>query len=162
MNIDKQYNFNDDAEIYQKWLRRTKHNNEEFAITLPPPNITGILHMGHVLNCTIQDILIRWKHLCGYNTTWIPGIDHAGISCQFVIEKQLKIENKTRFDIGKENFIKRIWDWKEQNGSIIFNQIKELGCLCDWDNNQFTMDDFYQKTVEDTFIKLYNDHLIYR
>lgn len=163
--IDKHYDFSEDPRIYQRWIQNGfAHSKEKpnYIITLPPPNITGVLHMGHALNTTIQDILIRWKKLQGYDTLWIPGIDHAGIATQHVIERQLVAEKKTRFDVGREALIDRIWEWKEQNGTIIFDQIKQLGCLCDWDRSRFTMDPKYQDVVRRAFIELYEAGLIYR
>ncbi len=135
---------------------------EPFTIVIPPPNITSHLHMGHGLNNTIQDILIRWKRMQGYNTLWMPGTDHAGIATQNVVEKELSAKNKSRHDYTREDFIKEVWKWKEQYGSIIINQLKAMGCSCDWDRERFTMDPGLSKAVREVFVRLYEDGLIYK
>src|SRR5580658_1297013 len=136
---------------------------DPFTIVIPPPNVTGALHLGHAINDTLQDILIRVHRMRGFNTLWVPGIDHAGIATQAVVEKQLKEkENKTRHDIGREELVKRIWQWKEQFGSRIVEQLKRLGCSCDWDRTRFTLDDMCARAVRETFFKLFKDGLIYR
>lgn len=133
-----------------------------YTILMPLPNITGSLHMGHALNATISDILIRWHRLRGYNAVWLPGLDHAGIATQNVVEKELRKEGKTRFDLGREEFIKRVWQWKEKYGEIIFEQLKKLGAACDWSRTRFTMDPEYSQAVSDAFIHYYNKGWIYR
>ena len=163
MDLDKYYDIAQDKQIYSQWDSTSKPNEKEpYTLILPPPNITGILHMGHALNCTIQDILIRWKKLNGYNTLWIPGTDHAGIATQYVIEKQLLAEGKTKHDLGREEFLKRTWEWKQKSGSTILNQLKEIGCLCDWSRERFTMDAQYQEFMTAAFIKLSEAGYIYR
>ena len=111
-----------------------------FSVVIPPPNITGILHMGHALNNTLQDILVRYKRMKGFETLWMPGTDHAGIATQNVVEKQLAREGKKRQDLGREEFLKRLWDWRAQYGDTIIHQLKKLGSSCDWDRVRFTMD----------------------
>jgi valyl-tRNA synthetase len=133
-----------------------------YAIVIPPPNVTGILHMGHALNNTLQDILIRYKRMCGYETCWMPGTDHAGIATQNVVEKQLAKEGKTRYDIGREELLKRLWAWKQQYGDTIIHQLKKLGSSCDWPRTRFTMDDDYSEAVKEVFVLLYEKGLIYQ
>ncbi len=134
-----------------------------YSIVIPPPNVTGILHLGHVLNNTIQDILARKARMDGFEVLWLPGTDHAGIATQVVVEKKLKKEEKkTRHDLGKDEFVKRVWEWKEKHGGIIIEQLKKLGCSCDWTRERFTMDEDYSRMVTGTFIDLYNKGLIYR
>src|SRR5438552_10122880 len=136
---------------------------EPYCIVIPPPNVTGALHLGHAINTTLQDILIRMHRMVGFNTLWIPGIDHAGIATQAVVEKQLKEqENKTRHDIGRECLVQRIWAWKEQYGNRILSQLARLGASCDWDRTRFTLDEQCAKAVRETFFKLFKDGLIYR
>jgi valyl-tRNA synthetase len=139
-----------------------KRHRRPYCILIPPPNITGELHMGHALNATIQDILIRWKRLCGFKTLWLPGTDHAGIAAQNVVEKTLKKEGLTRFDLGREKFIERMWQWVEKYGSIILNQFKKLGCSLDWSRTRFTLDKDYVKAVETAFLHYYKKGWIYR
>ncbi|MCR4284199.1 MAG: valine--tRNA ligase [Parcubacteria group bacterium] len=138
------------------------NSRKSFTIVLPPPNVTGVLHMGHALNSTIQDILIRKKRMEGYKTLWLPGTDHAGIATQNVVEKKLKKEGITRHDLGKEKFLEKVWEWKEEYGNKILGQLKELGASCDWSRTRFTMDEDYQKAVEKAFLEYYNKGLIYQ
>src|SRR5579859_4033370 len=136
---------------------------EPYSIVIPPPNVTGALHLGHAINSTLQDVLIRVHRMRGFNTVWIPGIDHAGIATQAVVEKQLKEkENKTRHDVGREGLVERIWSWKQQYGDRILEQLKRLGCSCDWERTRFTLDDMCARAVRETFFKLFKDGLIYR
>ncbi len=171
MELSKTYNpKNVEDRIYKLWLKSGFFNPDNlpgkrkktYTIVLPPPNITGSLHMGHALNATVQDILIRQKRMQGYSTLWLPGTDHAGIATQNVVEKQLKKEGKTRFDLGKEKLIKRIWKWKEKYGDIILNQFKRLGSSCDWSRTRFTMDKDYAKAVKTTFLHYYKKNWIYK
>jgi valyl-tRNA synthetase len=154
---------------YQKWLEtksfkpRKGKKNETFTVLMPPPNVTGKLHMGHALDATTQDALIRYKRMKGYETLWIPGSDHAGISTQAVVEKLIwKQEKKTRQDLGREEFLKRIWAWKEEYGSEIINQQKKIGISCDWDYTTFTLDEIPNKAVKKFFVMLFNEGLIYQ
>ncbi|MBI3320706.1 MAG: valine--tRNA ligase [Candidatus Omnitrophica bacterium] len=133
-----------------------------YTIVIPPPNVTGILHMGHALNNTIQDILIRWKRMQGDNALWIPGTDHAGIATQNVVEKALAKEGKRRQDLGPEAFVQRVWQWKEQYGNTILYQLKRLGASCDWRRTRFTMDEGLSEAVREVFVRLYKRGLIYR
>src|SRR5438132_1532238 len=129
---------------------------------MPPPNITGSLHMGHALNNTLQDILIRWRRMQKRNTLWVPGTDHAGIATQNVVEKQLLAEGTTRDKLGRDRFIQKVWEWKAQSGGAIIEQLKRLGSSCDWDRLRFTMDEGLSKAVREVFVRLYEGGLIYR
>jgi len=154
---------------YKFWLEKdyfkAKHNHNKennFSIVIPPPNVTGSLHIGHALNNTLQDILIRWKKMEGYNTLWLPGTDHAGIATQNVVEKEIAKEGKSRYDLGREQFVERVWEWKEKYGNNIINQLKKLGFSCDWSRLRFTLDEGLSKAVRKVFIQLYKEGLIYR
>lgn len=133
-----------------------------FSMVIPPPNITGALHLGHALNSTLQDILARYKRMTGYNVLWLPGIDHAGIATQNVVERQLAAEGLDRHKVGREAFIERVWTWKAESGGTIINQLKRLGATCDWSRLRFTMDDGLSKAVREVFTRLYAEGLIYR
>jgi valyl-tRNA synthetase len=133
-----------------------------FSIVIPPPNVTGSLHMGHALNNTLQDILIRWKRMDGYNTLWMPGTDHAGIATQNVVERQLASEDKSRHDLGRDKFVERVWQWREEYGGVIINQLKRLGASCDWSRERFTMDEGLSRAVREVFVRLYEEGLVYR
>ena len=133
-----------------------------YAIVIPPPNVTGVLTMGHVLNNTIQDILARRARALGKEVLWLPGMDHAGIATQNVVEKRLRAEKTTKHDLGREAFIQKVWEWKEKYGGIIIQQLKKLGCSCDWSRERFTMDPEYSRTVQETFVDLYRKGMIYR
>lgn len=169
MELPKTYTAKD---VEEKWFRYWIDNGycqagrieglDPYVIVIPPPNVTGILHMGHGLNNTIQDILIRWQRMKKVPTLWVPGTDHAGIATQNVVEKKLRRENKSRHDLGKEAFIKEVWDWKEQHGSTIINQLKRLGASCDWSRERFTMDEGLSRAVREVFVSLYEKGLIYR
>ena len=138
-------------------------DKEAYAIVIPPPNVTGILHLGHVLNNSIQDILARRARQKGKEVLWLPGTDHAGIATQAKVERELReTEGKTRRDLGRDEFLKRVWDFKDKHGDIIIKQLKRLGCSCDWDRERFTMDEAYTKWVSQTFVDLFNEGLIYR
>lgn len=154
---------------YKFWLEKDyfkaknifdKKNN--YSIVIPPPNVTGSLHLGHALNNTLQDILIRWKKMEGYNTLWLPGTDHAGIATQNVVEKEIAKEGKSRYDLGREKFLERVWEWKEKYGNNIINQLKRLGFSCDWSRLRFTLDEGLSKAVKEVFVQLYKEGLIYR
>lgn len=167
--MEKQY---DPARVedkwYASWMERGHFHADEnstkpkYSIVIPPPNVTGILHMGHALNNTIQDILIRFKRMQGFEALWMPGTDHAGIATQNVVEKKLAKEKKTRHDLGREAFVKEVWSWKEQYHATITNQLKKLGSSCDWDRERFTMDEGLSRAVRKVFVQLYNEGLIYR
>jgi valyl-tRNA synthetase len=133
-----------------------------FCIQLPPPNVTGTLHMGHAFQQTLMDVLIRWHRMQGDNTLWQVGTDHAGIATQIVVENQLKSEGASRRDLGRERFVERVWQWKKESGSIITNQMRRLGASGDWSRERFTMDEGLSAAVIETFVRLYEDGLIYR
>ncbi len=158
-----------EKDIYQMWLDRKYFHaepdskKEPFTIVIPPPNVTGQLHMGHALDETLQDILIRYKRMQGFNALWIPGTDHAGIATQIKVEQMLREEEGlSRYDLGREKFLERVWDWKKHYGDRIVNQLKKLGSSCDWDRERFTMDEGCSKAVKEVFVKLYEKDLIYR
>jgi len=133
-----------------------------YTIVIPPPNVTGVLHMGHILNSTLQDVLIRYKRMTGFEACWIPGMDHAGIATQHVVERSLQKEGKTRHDLGREKFVERVWAWKQQYGGGIVRQLRTLGASCDWEREKFTMDETLSNAVREVFVSLYEDGLIYR
>jgi valyl-tRNA synthetase len=137
-------------------------DKKPFSIVIPPPNVTDILHLGHALNNTLQDILVRWKRSMDYEVEWMPGVDHAGIATQVVVEKNLTKEGKSRQELGREKFLKRIWEWKEEKFDLILNQLKRIGCSCDWERKRFTMDEGLSRAVKEVFIRLYDKGLIYR
>jgi len=154
--------------IYKNWedkgyfRAKPSSSKKPYSIVIPPPNITGILHMGHALNNTIQDILIRYNRMKGCETEWMPGTDHAGIATQNVVEKKLAKEGKKRQDLGREGFVEEVWKWRQDYGSTIIRQLKKLGCSCDWPRTRFTMDEGLSEAVLEVFIKLYDKGLIYR
>ncbi len=133
-----------------------------FTLILPPPNVTGRLHMGHMLNQTEMDIIVRWHRMRGFITLWLPGTDHAGIATQMMVERQLASEGKNRRDIGREAFIARVWDWKQHYGGAILDQMKRLGASVDWSREYFTMDERMSHAVREAFVRLYEEGLIYR
>ena len=159
-------------EIEDKWYKtweekkyfaaKVEEGKDNYSIVIPPPNVTGILHMGHVLNNSIQDTLIRWKRMSGNNTLWMPGTDHAGIATQNRVERRLAESGLKKEDLGREKFIAETWQWKEEHGGIITNQLRKLGASLDWDRERFTMDEGLSESVKEIFIKLYNDGLIYQ
>ncbi len=160
------------AQTEDKWLniwaeKKYWHADENstapaYTIVIPPPNITGILHMGHALNNTLQDIMIRWKRMAGFNTLWLPGTDHASIATQYVVEKKLAKKGIKRKELGREKFLAEVWKWREEHGGIIIEQLKKLGCSCDWDRERFTLDDGLSRAVRTVFKKFYDDGLIYK
>jgi len=157
-----------EARWYQLWDQRgyfhasVTHPGQPYCIVIPPPNVTGSLHVGHALNNSIQDILIRWRRMQGRNVLWMPGMDHAGIATQNVVERQLAAEGTSREQLGREKFVERVWAWKAQSGGIIIQQLKRLGASCDWERLRFTMDEGLSKAVLEVFVRLYDDGLIYR
>ncbi|MFO0936268.1 MAG: valine--tRNA ligase [Gemmataceae bacterium] len=156
----------------QKWLKTwdekgyfhsVPNNKTPYTIVIPPPNVTGALHMGHALNNTLQDVLIRWKRMAGFNALWMPGTDHAGIATQAVVERLvLQTEKKTRHDLGRDELVKRIWEWKDKYEARILGQLKELGSSCDWQRTRFTLDETCAKAVRETFFKMFRDGYIFR
>jgi valyl-tRNA synthetase len=167
--LDKSY---DPHQVEEKWYRyweehgyfRADEDSERkaYSIVIPPPNVTGVLHIGHALNNTLQDILIRFKRMDGCNVLWMPGTDHAGIATQNVVEKQLLEQGLDRHTLGREKFIERVWRWKEQSGGTIIGQLKKLGASCDWSRERFTMDEGLSEAVKEVFVRLYKEGLIYR
>src|SRR3954453_7612028 len=134
-----------------------------FAIVIPPPSVTGSLHMGHALGDTIEDIFTRWRRMAAYNAMWLPGTDHAGIATQMVVERELREKHgKTRHDIGRAAFIERVWDWRQRTGDRILEQLKRMGASLDWDRTTFTMDPPYSAAVVEAFVRLHEEGLIYR
>ena len=169
IQLDKQY---EPGEVEKRWGRFWEEKNffhadetresPAFSIVIPPPNITGRLHIGHAFNNTLQDILTRWKRMQGCNALWQPGTDHAGIATQNVVEKQLHEEGADRQDLGREAFVKRVWKWRNESGGTITNQLKKLGCSLDWERDRFTMDEGLSKAVREVFVSLYEEDLIYK
>ena len=155
-----------ESKIYDYWeknnLFKPKKNKKKYSIVIPPPNVTGSLHMGHALNNSIQDLLIRYYRMNNYETLWQPGTDHAGIATQALVEKKLEEENTTKNDLGREKFVEKVWEWKNQYGDIIINQLKKLGCSCDWSRNAFTMDKNLSQSVIKVFVELHKKKLIYK
>jgi len=167
--LDKRY---DPKEIEKKWYdfwiekeyfkAEAKSDKPSYCIVIPPPNVTGSLHIGHALDNTLQDIMIRWKRMSGFNTLWMPGTDHAGIATQNVVEKDLKAKGTDRHAIGREAFIEKVWEWKKLYGGTIINQLKVLGASCDWSRERFTLDEGLSRAVKEVFVRLYEEGLIYR
>ncbi len=167
--LAKSYEFDN---VEEKWLQRWADNGSfraameegkpSFSVVIPPPNVTGVLHVGHALNNTMQDVLVRYHRMCGDNTLWVPGTDHAGIATQNVVERQLATEGKTRHDLGRDAFIERVWDWRKEKGGTIVNQLKRMGASCDWERERFTMDEGLSTSVREVFVRLYNEGLIYK
>jgi len=166
MSSDKYIHSKVENKIYAYWeknkLFKPKKNKKKYSIVIPPPNVTGSLHMGHALNNTIQDLLIRFHRMNNYETLWQPGTDHAGIATQALVERKLQSENINKQDLGRDKFIKKVWQWKNEYGDIIINQLKKLGCSCDWSRNAFTMDKNLSKSVIKVFVEMYNKGLIYK
>jgi len=168
--LEKTYDpHQDEARWYRFWTEQgyfhasVDHPGKVYSVVIPPPNVTGSLHIGHALNNTLQDILIRWRRMQGRNTLWVPGTDHAGIATQNVVERQIRAQEKrSREDIGREAFIERVWAWKAQSGNTIIEQLKRLGASCDWDRLRFTLDEGLSVAVREVFVRLYEDGLIYR
>ena len=166
MNNDKYIHNEVEKKIYTYWeknnLFKPRKNKKTFSIVIPPPNVTGSLHMGHALNNSIQDLLVRFHRMNNFETLWQPGTDHAGIATQALVEKKLFSENIDKKNLGREKFIEKVWEWKNEYGDIIINQLKKLGCSCDWSRNAFTMDDNLSLSVVNVFVNLYNKKLIYK
>ena len=149
----------DDARLF---VADPANEGEAYSIVIPPPNVTGSLHMGHALNNTLQDVLIRYKRMDGCNVVWVPGTDHAGIATQWVVRRQLEAEGVDFWGLGREKFVERVWAWKQECGDVITNQLKRLGVSCDWTRERFTMDEDLQVAVTEHFVALYEKGLIYR
>ncbi|GHT48245.1 valine--tRNA ligase [Endomicrobiia bacterium] len=169
MDMEKVYN---SEVIEEKWYKywienktfsaKVDKSKKPFTIVIPPANVTGFLHMGHALNTTLQDVIIRFRKMQGYNTLWVPGIDHGGIATQIIVEKLLKKEGKTKYDLGREKFLEKIWQWRNETGDTILDQLKMIGCGLDWDRVAFTMDESRSKAVKKAFIQLFDKGLVYR
>jgi valyl-tRNA synthetase len=153
------YQFWEKGEFFTPELDRER---PKFSIVIPPPNVTGRLHIGHALVNTLQDIVVRWKRMSGFNTLWLPGTDHAGIATQMIVDRELQKQGISRFDIGREKFVEKVWEWKESYGNQILDQLKRLGCSADWSRARFTLDEGLSRAVRYVFVKLYEDGLIYR
>src|SRR5258708_32443547 len=163
----------DPKEAQERWLRfweergyfssRPDESRTPYTIVIPPPNVTGALHLGHALNNTLQDILVRWRRMQGFNGLWVPGTDHAGIATQAMVEKRIReTEKKTRHDIGRDELVKRIWAWKDQYEARILGQLRQLGASCDWSRTRFTLDPICARALRVTFFKMFADGLIFR
>ena len=156
-----------EPELYRFWMinkffqSKVDNSKKKYTLLMPPPNVTGILHMGHVLNNTIQDVLVRRARLLGFNACWVPGIDHASIATEAKVVQKLKKEGIEKKDLSRDEFLKHAWNWKETHGNIILSQLKRLGASCDWDRVKFTMDKDMSESVIDVFIQLYERGLIY-
>ena len=168
MEIPSKYN---PAAVEDKWYKYWMDNNyfhsepdgrEPYVIVIPPPNVTGVLHMGHMLNNTIQDILVRRARMTGKNACWVPGTDHASIATEAKVVNKLRAEGIDKYDLSREDFLKHAWDWTEKHGGIILEQLKKLGASCDWDRTAFTMDEARSESVIKVFVDLFNKGLIYR
>jgi len=171
MEIPKQYDPKQaEQHHYERWERNgffAPEINKDpqapvFSIAIPPPNVTGSLHMGHALQHTLMDVMTRHKRMRGYRTLWLPGMDHAGISTQLMVSRALKKEGKTRHDLGREKFVERVWQWKRESGGQITVQMRREGASVDWSREKFTMDEDLSRVVREVFVRLYDDGLIYR
>ena len=166
--LAKAYSHNEvEGRWYTPWVEGnlfspSQGSNHAFSMVIPPPNVTGSLHMGHALNTTLQDILCRYKRMDGYSVLWVPGTDHAGIATQNVVERQLADQGLSRFELGREKFVERVWAWRAETGSTILNQLKALGVSCDWSRERFTMDEGLSRAVREAFVSLWKDGLLYR
>ena len=166
MSADKYIHTDVENKIYSYWeknkLFEPKENTNKFSIVIPPPNVTGSLHMGHALNNSIQDLLVRFHRMNNFETLWQPGTDHAGIATQALVERKLEKDGIKKNDLGRDKFIEKVWEWKKEYGDIIINQLKKLGCSCDWSRNAFTMDENLSKSVIKVFVELHKKKLIYK
>jgi valyl-tRNA synthetase len=168
MELSKSYSHREvEAKWYTYWaehdyFRPFRPDRPSFSMVIPPPNITGSLHIGHALNNTLQDILCRYKRMAGYNVLWVPGTDHAGIATQNVVERQLAEEGLKRSQLGRAKFVERVWAWRKQSGSTILRQLRALGVSCDWSRERFTMDEGLSAAVREAFVRLWEEGLLYR
>ena len=169
VELPKIYNFQEvESHWYDFWESRgyfradAASDNPAFVIVMPPPNVTGSLHMGHMLNNTVHDVIVRRKRMQGFNTLWLPGTDHAGIATQNVVERQLREEGLSRHDLGREKFVERVWEWKREYGNLMTKQIRRIGASCDWSRERFTLDEGLSRAVREVFVRLYEEGLIYR
>src|SRR3989442_4258073 len=152
--------------LYKRWLGAglfpPRQEGDPYVIVIPPPNVTDVLHVGHAVNNVIQDVLIRFERMRGRAAEWLPGTDHAGIATQNAVEKRLAAEGKTRFDLGREAFVERVWEFVRKIGTTIIEQLKTIGCSCDWTRQRFTLDPAYSAAVREVFVRLWEEGLIYR
>src|ERR1700730_4835334 len=171
MDIPKQYDPKQaEQDHYERWEKQgcfapeinRDLNAPAFSIVIPPPNVTGSLHMGHALQHTMMDVQTRYNRMCGYRTLWLPGMDHAGISTQLMVSRELKKEGLTRHDLGREEFVQRVWKWKHESGGWITKQMRREGASVDWSRERFTMEESLSRVVREGFVRLYEDGLIYR
>src|SRR5262244_3918389 len=168
MELAKTYNHSAvESKWYAHWMelgtfKPAQGKAPHFSMVIPPPNVTGSLHMGHALNNTLQDILCRYKRMDGYRVLWVPGTDHAGIATQNVVERQLLEQGTDRWQLGREKFIERVWTWRAESGGHIIDQLKALGVSCDWSRERFTMDAGLSRAVREVFVRLYEEGMIYR
>ena len=166
MISDKYIHSKVEDKIYRYWeknkLFKPQKNSKKFSIVIPPPNVTGSLHMGHALNNSIQDLLVRYYRMNNYETLWQPGTDHAGIATQALVERKLEKENLNKIDLGREKFIEKVWEWKKESGGQISNQLRRLGASADWSRERFTMDEGLSNAVKKVFVNLFNDGIIYK
>ena len=168
MELDKLYNHQDvESKWYEFWEKNKlfaskPDGREPYTIVIPPPNVTGVLHMGHAVMVVVQDAMSRYKRMSGYDVLWLPGTDHAGIATQMVVERALNKEGISRHDLGREKFLERVWKWKKENGSTITRQLRCLGASLDWSRERFTMDENLSKAVREVFVSLYEEGLIYK
>ena len=168
MEFKKYNHLLEEKKISDFWIKNScfvpkkGKSTKKFSVVIPPPNVTGRLHMGHALNNSIQDVLVRFYRMRGLETLWQPGTDHAGIATQAIVEKNLVKEGLNKNDLGREKFIEKVWKWKEESGGIILDQLKKLGCSCDWSRTRFTMDEDLSKAVIKVFVDLYKKKLIYK
>ncbi len=168
VELEKAYNPKEfEDRIYEAWkkaglFKPQEGKGEPFTIVMPPPNVTGILHMGHALNNTLPDTIMRYQRMAGRKVLWVPGTDHAGIATQNVVERQIAKEGLTRHDLGREKFLERTWQVKDKHHDIIVKQLKKIGCSCDWGHERFTMDEGLSKAVREAFVTLYERKLIYK
>ena len=165
--MEKSYQPKDiEQRVYERWEKNgyftPQGEGDPYCIMIPPPNVTGTLHMGHAFQDTIMDALTRYKRMQGFSSLWQPGMDHAGIATQMVVERLLSNEGSSRRDIGREKFIERVWQWKDESGGQIGNQLRRLGASVDWSRDRFTMDDALSAAVTEVFVSLYDEDLIYR
>ena len=156
---DKWYQFWETNGLFHAAVNKKK---KPYTVVIPPPNITGILTMGHVLNNTIQDVFVRWRRMQGFEACWVPGTDHAGIATQNAVEKALAKEGTNRHNLGREKFVERVWQWRDEYGRTIIKQLRKLGASCDWERERFTMDEGLSRAVNEVFVRLYQKGLIYR
>ena len=145
-----------------QFFRSTPDDREPYTVVIPPPNVTGVLHMGHMLNNSLQDVLVRKARMEGYNTCWVPGTDHASIATEAKVVQKLRAEGIKKSDLSREAFLEKAWEWTHEHGGVILKQLKTLGASCDWERTRFTLDEELSKAVRETFVKLYEDGYIYR